>query len=80
MKDERKFIFIAILALTLFGTLMVYEASSLYSYRVTSDPAHFFKRQLVFSLIGIGLFFLTLMVDIEFLRHYSRWLFPEQRR
>ncbi|UCG34826.1 MAG: putative lipid II flippase FtsW [Candidatus Omnitrophota bacterium] len=69
---ERRAIFFIILCITLFGLLMVYESSSIYAYRTTADPAHFFKRQFAFSLIGVAFLFLTLFADLESLRKKSK--------
>ncbi len=68
LKRERKFLFFTIFALTLFGLLMVYEASSIYAFKEYDDAAFFFKRQLLFFAMGLIFFFLTLLVDLGFLR------------
>ncbi|MEI8349707.1 MAG: putative lipid II flippase FtsW [Candidatus Omnitrophota bacterium] len=76
LRKERRFIFLLVLFLTLFGTLMVYESSSLYAYKTTSDPASFFKKQFIFFIAGLVLFFLTLLCDLDFLRaHAKEFLF-----
>ncbi|UCD15517.1 MAG: putative lipid II flippase FtsW [Candidatus Omnitrophota bacterium] len=72
IKNERRFIFVAVLALTLFGALMVYESSSLYAYKSTLDAAFFFKKQFIFFLVGLGMFFSMLFLDLEFLRKYNK--------
>ncbi|MFH1504078.1 MAG: putative lipid II flippase FtsW [Candidatus Omnitrophota bacterium] len=72
LKKERRFIFAVVLGWTLFGALMIYESSSIYAFNITSDPAYFFKKQLLFFVIGLGLFFLTLFVDLEFLKRYNK--------
>jgi len=69
---QRRAIFFIILCITLFGLLMVYESSSIYAYRTTSDPAHFFKKQFMFSLVGVAFLFLTLFADLELLRRRSK--------
>lgn len=74
LRKERRSIFVAVLILTLFGILMVYESSSLYAYRTTADAAYFFKKQFIFFLFGLIFFFLTLLVDLEFLRKHSKEL------
>ncbi|MBN2483689.1 MAG: putative lipid II flippase FtsW [Candidatus Omnitrophica bacterium] len=71
LQRERRKIFLTVFALSLFGLLMIYEASSIYALRLTGDSGYFFKRQLVYFLLGIGFFFGTLAVDIEFLRKRS---------
>lgn len=72
LNRERRFIFLVLVAISLFGTLMVYEASSIYAFKNFSDPAYFFKRQFIFLLIGILFFFLILLPDIDFLRQYNK--------
>lgn len=74
IKRQRRFIFIAFFALTLFGALMIYEASSVHAFKTTSDPAYFLKRQMIFSFLGLLFFSLTLLVDLEFLRIHAKQL------
>ncbi|MFA5271834.1 MAG: FtsW/RodA/SpoVE family cell cycle protein, partial [Candidatus Omnitrophota bacterium] len=73
-RKDRRFIFFTLLALTLFGTLMIYESSSLTAYRTTGDAAYFFKKQFIFFIIGLVLFFLTLLINLDFLRKHSKEL------
>ena len=72
IRKQRRFIFITVLILTLFGMLMVYESSSLYAYRTTQDAAYFFKKQFIFFVIGFICFLLTLLIDLEFLRKHAK--------
>lgn len=72
LNKERRFILFAILFLTLFGTLMIYESSSIHAYKVAGDPTYFFKRQLIFFFVGLGLFFVTLLLDLDFLERYNK--------
>ena len=72
LKYLRRFIFITILSITLLGFLMIYEASSIYALKTAADPAYFFKHQIFFGLIGLIFFFLTLLIDLEFLRQYNK--------
>jgi len=67
---ERRFIFISIFGLSLFGILMVYSASCVYAWNLYGDPAYFLKRQFLFLCISLAVFFVILFVDIEpFTRH-----------
>ncbi|MCK4912258.1 MAG: putative lipid II flippase FtsW [Candidatus Omnitrophica bacterium] len=72
LKKERKFLFVTFLALTLFGVLMIYEASSLYAFKASADPAYFFKKQAFSFLVGILFFSLTLLIDLEFLKRHNK--------
>lgn len=74
LNKERRFLFFAVISLTFLGILMVYEASSIYAFRTTGDPMYFFKRQVIYFLIGLILFFLTLFADLEFFRRYNKGL------
>jgi cell division protein FtsW len=51
---------------------MVYESSSLYAFKAAGDPAYFFTRQFAFLCIGLIFFFLSLLVDLEFLRRHAK--------
>ncbi|MFA7677398.1 MAG: putative peptidoglycan glycosyltransferase FtsW, partial [Candidatus Omnitrophota bacterium] len=74
LKRNRRFIFISVLALTLFGILMIYESSSVYAFKVYGDSAYFLKRQILFFLFGLAAFFGTLFVEIDFLKRYNKEL------
>jgi len=74
LRQERKFIFFVFFALTLFGILMIYESSSIYAFKTTSDAAYFFKKQLFFFIAGLIFFWATLMVDLELLKKYNKEL------
>lgn len=74
LKRDRRILFTAVLALTLFGVLMVYESSSIYAYNINADSAYFLKRQFIFFLVGLGMFFLTLLLDLEILKKYNKEL------
>lgn len=53
---------------------MVYESSSIYALKTTSDASFFFQKQFSFFLIGLTLFFLTLFADLELLRRWNKEL------
>ncbi len=72
LRRERKAILAIFFALTLFGILMVYESSSVHAFKTTSDAAYFLKRQLFFSILGMGLFAGVLFVDLEFFKKYNK--------
>ena len=72
LKRERRFLFIAYLALTLFGILMIYESSCVQAFENKADAAYFLKRQLLFLFTGVFFFSLALLVDLENLRRYSK--------
>ncbi|MDD5194348.1 MAG: putative lipid II flippase FtsW [Candidatus Omnitrophica bacterium] len=72
IKRERRLIFAIVLFLAFSGTLIVYESSSIYAYKISADPAYFFTRQFSYLLVGLALFFCTLFVDLEFLRKYNK--------
>jgi cell division protein FtsW (lipid II flippase) len=54
--------------LIVFGLLMVYSASTDYSFVILEKaPTYMFRRQLVFALLGIGLATAAAFID------YRRW-------
>jgi len=72
LSKERRFIFGAVFLLTLFGILMVYESSSMYAYKITSDSQYFLIRQVVYFAVSLVLFLLALLVDLDFLRRHNK--------
>jgi cell division protein FtsW len=74
LHKERRSIFLMAIGLTLFGILMVYESSSIYAYKVASDPAFFFKRQLIYFFIGLLAFFGALSWDFEWIKRHNKEL------
>ena len=47
-------LFMACMALTLFGLLMVYSASPVLAYEEHGDSAYYFKKQVLFAIIGLA--------------------------
>lgn len=72
INDQRRFIFISVLGLTLLGILLVYESSCIYAYKLKVDPEYFLKRQLIFFVLGLISFFVSLLIDIDLLRRYCK--------
>lgn len=72
LRFERRFIFITILALALFGALMVYESSSLTAFKTTGDAAYYFKKQISFLVVGLALFFVTLLLNLDILKKHNK--------
>jgi cell division protein FtsW len=62
---------LAVLALTAFGIVMVYSASSVRSYFTTSDPATQGLEQLVWAVLGIGGLLVTMRLDFRHLRYLA---------
>ena len=54
-------------ALTCFGVVMVYSASSVMAAKKFNDGFYFLKRQGVFALLGFGLMAFTMRID------YQQW-------
>lgn len=56
-------LFIAIIILALFGLMMIYSASSIWSEYKFNDSFYYFKRQLIFIVIGIFLMYTVSKID-----------------
>ena len=72
LNKERRFIFLSVFGLSLFGLLVVYSASCIYALKIHQDQSYFFKRQASFLLISLVVFFFTLTVNIDILRKYNK--------
>lgn len=65
--------FIIVIALITLGLIMMFSASSSYSYFYFNDSFYYFKRQLVFAIVGILVLFLVSGIDY---RHLKRFAIP----
>ncbi|MBU0513848.1 MAG: putative lipid II flippase FtsW [Proteobacteria bacterium] len=54
---------LSVLALLCFGLIMVYSASHVLAAKRFGDAAHFFTRQLIFALTGLGVMLLLSRID-----------------
>lgn len=71
---QRRTLFILVIGLSLFGLLMIYSASCISALKSYKDPAFFFKRQFVFFIFSLFLFFGTLFLNLDWFRKYNKEL------
>ncbi len=57
------YLILATLILVIFGVIMVSSASVVESYQATGSNTHYFFRQAIFAVIGLGLWFLLQRFD-----------------
>lgn len=62
---------LAVILLTVYGTLMVFSAGGPYAEARYGDGAYFVKKQSVWLLIGFAVAFLASNVDIKFYKKYT---------
>ncbi|MBO6940765.1 MAG: putative lipid II flippase FtsW [Deltaproteobacteria bacterium] len=62
-----------VVALVAFGVVMVFSASAVFADSRYDDPFHFFIRQSVFALAGLGVCFTVARFDYH---GYRRWTYP----
>ena len=58
-------LFIAIIILALFGLMMIYSASSIWAEYKFNDSFYYFKRQLIFIVIGIFIMYTVSKIDYK---------------
>src|SRR5262249_32399627 len=65
-----KLLLVAILALTVFGLVMVYSASAMLAQKQHSgDQFYFLKRQAIWGLIGLLLMTAAIKIDYRYYKH-----------
>ena len=64
-------LFISVIILAFFGTLMIYSSSSIWAEYKFDDSLKFFKNQFIFFILGIILMFLLSKVDYNFYKKKS---------
>jgi cell division protein FtsW len=62
-------LFVAVIAMTLFGILMVYSASAIWALENKGSSYHYLHRQVAWTLLGLGVMIAAMVVDY---RHYGR--------
>lgn len=62
-----KWLFYIIVILSIFGLIAVFSAAGPDSIRVYNDPFYFFKKQLIFDILGIALMLAVSRID------YNKW-------
>lgn len=63
MKHSDIILFAVVIILTLFGLLMVYDASSVMAFNIFGDKYHFIKEQLVWVTLGFTALFIFSRID-----------------
>ena len=66
---------VLIITLGIFGLLMVYSSSNVVASFRYNDSLYYFKRQLLFSIIGIVIMFYISKIDIYKIKKYSSIFF-----
>ena len=64
-------IFCTIILLLAVGVVMVYSASSYYAMFNYKDSMYFLKRQVIWSILGIGAMFFMIALDYHKLKKYT---------
>lgn len=71
LDDYDLVILLMVVALTSFGIVMVYSASSVMAAKVFSDGAFFLKRQAIYAAIGLLFALVAMKVDYRHLRKFA---------
>ncbi len=72
MKKFDSILLLITIGLTLFGLLMIYDASSVIAYRdFHGDSFHYIREQLVWALLGIVLLFIFTKISYKFFFNFS---------
>ncbi len=67
---------IGIVSLVLFGVVMIYSASIIVSLDNTSDPQFYFKRQLMWVVLGLILMAVASVTDYRNWEKLAKWMLP----
>ena len=73
---ERATLLFVVLMLMGIGVVMIYSTSAIYALDKFHDNYHFLYRQLVWCVIGLIGFLVTLRVDYHRFAAWSRWMIP----
>mgnify|MGYP003315252636 FL=1 len=65
---------ITIIILAIFGIICVYSASNIAAKYKYNDEFYFFKRQLLFLVIGFILMFFVSKIDLDKVKKYTSYI------
>ena len=71
MKKMDKMLFFTVIILIVFGLLMIYSSSSIWSEYKFKDPFHYVKYQSIFFLIGLFIMIIVSKIDYKLYYKYS---------
>ena len=74
MKKIDKTLLLTIIALSIFGIIMIYSASNIWANYKFNDSFHYFKYQLVFFLIGIVILQTVSRIDYKGNYYFYKWV------
>lgn len=66
-----KWLFYLILIISIFGLVSMFSASGPDGIRIYNDPFYFFKRQIIFDIIGFALLIVISRIDYNYLRYIA---------
>lgn len=66
------YILFLVFALSIIGVFMVKDASSVWAEYLYSDEFYFFKRQVIFLVVGIVVFFIAYFINPTYLYRFSK--------
>jgi len=62
---------VTVLALTVYGLIMVFSASAPSAFYIHNDSMHFFKRQAMWAVVGVFVMFIVAALDYKALKKYA---------
>jgi len=70
-REGDRYLKIITAGIIVFGLIMLSSASSIISYQTNGDAYYFFKKQFLWFVIGIGLFFLISKLDYHYFKKHA---------
>lgn len=64
-------LFVAMLGLVCMGLVMIFSSSAISSYELVNSISYFFYRQLIWSVLGLGVCFIAMTVSIDSIRNIT---------
>lgn len=71
MKSHTRAFFIALLALLIFGVLLVYDVSVVYALSVFGNKYYFLFKQIIWVAVGLAAFFVFSKINLKLLKKLS---------
>jgi cell division protein FtsW len=75
LRSDVRFFILVVATLTIVGLIFVYSSSSIFALEKYGSAHYFLKRQLIYLIPSLGMFFVLALVPLTWWRRWSPWLF-----
>ena len=74
LRKNGKIVLFCTILLTIIGVYEVYSASNVWALYKENDSLYYFKRQLIFAVLGVASMFIAMKININYIFKYAKYI------